>query len=93
MKLTITDIERLHGRCNDPDCPVCRWWTPKGGATPKTMAWNKKRVTAWLKERVSLLPCTAKSDSPWWLVEEEKENCRDLLRNPPTGKSPIGGVA
>lgn len=83
MKLTITYIEFLHcrrGRCQKTtDCPVCGWWTPKGGATPQSMAWNKKRVTAWLKNRLTVLPCQSKPDSPWWMVEEEKEVCRARL--------------
>lgn len=79
MKLTISDIEYMHGRCKTPECPVCCWWTPKGGATPKTMAWNKKRVTAWLKELLTVVPCGSKSDSPWWMVEEERDVCKDIL--------------
>ena len=84
--LTITKIKFMHGECDESECPVCRWWTPKGGATPKTMAWNKKRVTEWLKARLTVLPARSKPDSPWWNVEEENGDCyrklRGNLRNP-----------
>lgn len=79
-KLTITYLSYIHGRCNEPECPVCRWWTPKGGPSPKSLAWNKKRVTAWLKERLTVLPVRSKPESPWWMVQETKEECYDKLR-------------
>ena len=84
--LTITKIKFMHGECDEAECPVCRWWTPKHAATPKTMAWNKKRVTEWLKARLTVLPARSKPDSPWWNVEEENGDCyrklRRNLRNP-----------
>jgi len=79
MELTITDVKYFHGRCKDSECPVCRWWEPKDGQSPKSMAWNKKRVTSWLGERLTLMPCNSKFDSPWWLVEEDREACRKIL--------------
>lgn len=44
------------------------------------MAWNKKRVTAWLKERLTVIPDKSKPDSPYWTVQEEKEECYSRLR-------------
>lgn len=79
--LTITYLKFIHGRCADAECPVCRWWTPKGGANAKSMAWNKKRVTSWLKDRLTLVATRSKPDSPWWLVEEDKETCKEILKS------------
>ena len=85
-KLTISKIQFMHGTCDENECPVCRWWTPKTGATPKTMTWNCKRVQPWLAARLTVLPCKKKPDSPWWLVQEENGDCyrklKGNLRNP-----------
>lgn len=74
MELTFTYLEFVHGTCLEKECPVCQWWTPKGGSTPKTMAWNKKRVTSWLQEKgIKILPSSSKPASPWWLIDIEKD--------------------
>jgi hypothetical protein len=80
MQLTITKIRFMHGKCSDAECPVCHWRTPKDGGDARSMAWNKKRVTAWLKKLLTVQPCAAKPDSPWWNVKEEVGTCYRKLR-------------
>lgn len=78
--MTITYLQFVHGRCSDKECPVCRWWTPKDGPSAKSMAWNKKRVTSWLKEKgITVLP-DRRNDSPFWNVTNSKEECYAKLR-------------
>jgi hypothetical protein len=80
MELTITYLQFVHGCCPEKGCPVCEWWMPKNGSSPKSTAWNKKRVSQWLEEKgITVLPSTAKWDSPWWLIEGEKDELYEKL--------------
>lgn len=61
MELTVTYLEFVHGTCLEKECPVCQWWTPKGGSTPKTMAWNKKGSQLGFKKKGSRFSPPARS--------------------------------
>lgn len=65
MNLTITKIQFMHGRCSDPDCPVCTH--------------RYKEVPEWLEKRLTIVR-VGFPRSPWWEVKESNGDCYRRLR-------------
>jgi hypothetical protein len=72
MKLTLTYLSFVHGRCKDSSCSVCRFVIPY---TKDSLT----EIDSWLRKRLTVQK-TGAPVSPWWEVEENKAQCYAILR-------------
>ena len=81
---TILQLINMHNAqrrgCRFRDCPLCRWWTPRGGEMLHTVMWNKLRVANWIRNNFGFTVKIDMNQLKYWCIDAEEYDLQQALQ-------------